>query len=58
MPDLLTILTLLLCINVTLMLNWKIYEILPHGGQTHKAHTSPVHFVKQVQNDRVFYIQS
>ena len=32
------------------------HEILPHGGQTHKAHTSPVHFVKQVQNDiRVYF---
>ena len=27
------------------------HEMLPHGGQVHKAHTSPVHFVKQVQHD-------
>jgi len=27
------------------------HEILPHGGQAHKAHISPVRFVKQVQND-------
>ena len=29
-----------------------VVETLPHEGQAHKAHTSPVRFVKQVQNDK------
>ena len=28
-------------------------ETLPHGGQAHKAHTSPVRFVKRVQGDKI-----
>ncbi len=32
------------------------YEMLPHEGQAHKAHTSPVHFVKQVQHDNKLYL--
>ena len=30
--------------------------MLPHGGQAHKAHTSPVCFVKQVQHDNKLYL--
>ena len=29
----------------------NVTETLPHGGQAHKAHTSPVRFVKRVQGD-------
>ena len=32
------------------------YEMLPHGGQAHKAHTSPVRFVKRVQHDNKLYL--
>ena len=31
-----------------------VVETLPHGGQAHKAHTSPVRFVKRVQGDKIF----
>ena len=33
-----------------------VVETLPHGGQVYKAHTSPVHFVKQVQHDNKLYL--
>ena len=33
-----------------------VVETLPHEGQAHKAHTSPVHFVKQVQHDNKLYL--
>lgn len=31
----------------------NVTETLPHGGQAHKAHTSPVRFVKRVQGDKI-----
>ena len=31
-----------------------VVETLPHEGQAHKAHTSPVRFVKRVQGDKIF----
>ena len=30
-----------------------VVETLPHEGQAHKAHTSPVRFVKRVQCDKI-----